>query len=232
MLKDGHNLHDLLSRRQNAQTKIDLDDLLGTPKRDLPTSPKVHGYGFVLTPSPVPGKDASPFVTWGTLDQTPLRLDPTDTPIDTYSAEGPQFKIPETPLREKVGIKLAEKTQYKLKQSKQNAKRYASPYTKKPLSQKGHKFVERLAKKRNSKEDFQLRASYGTPTRSAGRTSVVRSTTSKNLPLASPTIVITPKANQKRKADDITTDIGVGSAEKKQKTSSLTDNLLDINVLP
>lgn len=39
-------------------------------------------YGFIATPSPAPGVDESPFITWGRMDATPLRLDPTETPMD------------------------------------------------------------------------------------------------------------------------------------------------------
>ncbi|KAF2292391.1 hypothetical protein GH714_021726 [Hevea brasiliensis] len=41
-----------------------------------------NGYSFVRTPSPAPGVDESPFITWGEIEGTPLRLEPEDTPID------------------------------------------------------------------------------------------------------------------------------------------------------
>ncbi len=69
--------------------KVDLLDLLGGPK--TAPSPQVRGYGFVATPSPAPGVDMSPMMTWGRLDGTPLLLDPTSTPLDL--TPGPSFKV-------------------------------------------------------------------------------------------------------------------------------------------
>ena len=70
------------------------------------TSPKVGGWGFVpATPTLVPGPDASPFMTWGELDGTPLLLDPSATPSRTGTTT---FKLPEITSREKVAQKLTE----------------------------------------------------------------------------------------------------------------------------
>jgi len=41
-------------------------------------SPRVGGYGFVTTPSPAPGVDMDPLMTWGEIDGTPFRLDAGD----------------------------------------------------------------------------------------------------------------------------------------------------------
>jgi hypothetical protein len=41
---------------------------------------QVNGYGFVVTPSPKPGVDHTPAMTWGVVDGTPFRLDAGDTP--------------------------------------------------------------------------------------------------------------------------------------------------------
>lgn len=52
-------------------------------------SPKVNGYGFMGTPSPVPGVDASPLMTWGEIESTPSRITGSETP----AARGPSFKV-------------------------------------------------------------------------------------------------------------------------------------------
>ena len=48
--------------------------------------------------------DASPLMTWGTIDGTPLRLE-----TDIVPTSAPAFKMPKVPKREALGIKLAEK---------------------------------------------------------------------------------------------------------------------------
>ena len=51
------------------------------------------------------GVDASPLMTWGSIDGTPFRLDTDITP-----SSGPTFKMPKIPKREELAIKLAEKS--------------------------------------------------------------------------------------------------------------------------
>ena len=50
-------------------------------------------------PSFTPGVEESPFITWGDLQGTPLRLDPEDDiEVDPAGASGPQFTIREVCL--------------------------------------------------------------------------------------------------------------------------------------
>eukprot|EP00740_Mantoniella_antarctica_P009090 CAMPEP_0181385232 /NCGR_PEP_ID=MMETSP1106-20121128/22438_1 /TAXON_ID=81844 /ORGANISM="Mantoniella antarctica, Strain SL-175" /LENGTH=59 /DNA_ID=CAMNT_0023505255 /DNA_START=30 /DNA_END=205 /DNA_ORIENTATION=+ len=37
---------------------------------------------MVATPSPAPGVNESPFMTWGDIQGTPLRLEMEETPVD------------------------------------------------------------------------------------------------------------------------------------------------------
>uniref|UniRef100_A0A8C7EE45 Ess-2 splicing factor homolog n=1 Tax=Nothoprocta perdicaria TaxID=30464 RepID=A0A8C7EE45_NOTPE len=55
-------------------------------------SPKVNGYGFVATPSPAPGVNESPLMTWGEIESTPLRLEGSETPY-VDRTPGPAFKV-------------------------------------------------------------------------------------------------------------------------------------------
>ena len=60
-------------------------------KEILPSeSPQVNGYGFMGTPSPAPGVDESPLMTWGEIESTPFRLDPSDA---LHTTPGPTFKV-------------------------------------------------------------------------------------------------------------------------------------------
>ena len=53
-------------------------------------------YSILATPSFTPGEQESPFITWGDLQGTPLRLDPEDdVEVDPAAASGPQFSIRE-----------------------------------------------------------------------------------------------------------------------------------------
>jgi protein DGCR14 len=75
----------------------------------LPTeSPNVHGFGFVVTPSPMPGVDDSPLMTWGTLESTPLRI-----ALDSGAMSGPKFNLAPTPSRDELGHELASEVREK-----------------------------------------------------------------------------------------------------------------------
>nr|GEW84970.1 hypothetical protein [Tanacetum cinerariifolium] len=93
-----------LSDRDGDKVKrYDLDDLKKTPNKFYVESNKKadNGYSFVKTPSPAPGVDESPFITWGEIEGTPLRLEDEDTPIDIGgSGNGPRFNIPLPPSRD------------------------------------------------------------------------------------------------------------------------------------
>ncbi|CAF0906664.1 unnamed protein product [Didymodactylos carnosus] len=88
------------SRKQAIQIDIDGSEIKSTE------TPKVNGYGFVVTPSPMPGQhgDESPVMTWGQIEGTPFCLDG-----DTSQVLGPSFKINTTPLREQLAMELVEK---------------------------------------------------------------------------------------------------------------------------
>ena len=174
-------------------------------------SPKVQGYGFIATPSPAPGVDESPLMTWGEVADTPLKLEnPSETP-------GPTFKIPEPPKREVIGHQLVDKI------SKQHRDKRKQAYDRvtsslgsrtprqfsveqfthlSPVAQKLVKGSIRLS------SDKALRASYSP--------SPQRKTPSHN---KTPAHTNTPNRRSTRKANTPT----LGRTE-----TSLTDNLLQL----
>lgn len=104
---EQHNKQQLCSLA-HMQTR-QLDGKIGVDGKELTSyTPKINGYGFVKTPSPAPGVNQSPLMTWGEIEGTPFRLDGSDTPL-TPNNSGPTFKIPEQPKRERLAHALAEK---------------------------------------------------------------------------------------------------------------------------
>jgi protein DGCR14 len=97
-----------------------LDGKIGVDGKELVTeTPKINGYGFVKTPSPAPGVNESPLMTWGEIEGTPFRLDGGDTPLRT--TPGPSFWIPEPPKRERLALKLADKVNEQHRDRKKKA---------------------------------------------------------------------------------------------------------------
>jgi protein DGCR14 len=68
----------------------------------------LHKYEYPDHELCIAGVNESPLMTWGEIEGTPFRLDGGDTPIRT-SLQGPSFRIPELPKREKLALALAEK---------------------------------------------------------------------------------------------------------------------------
>lgn len=152
--------------------KYDLEDLRKTPNPFYVESGKKaeNGYSFVRTPSPAPGADESPFITWGEIEGTPLRLEPEDTPIDIGgSGDGPQFKIPKPPSRDVKAHSLSREAARKLRE---RSKRFQKPPLPSPvrggsaspsartLSPAAQKFVRNAIAKSSHAVDESLRASY------------------------------------------------------------------------
>lgn len=71
--------------------------------------PTVNGFSFMKTPSPAPGVDATPLMTWGEIEGTPFRLDGSDTPLPSSSVGAGSFHLQPVSERDRIGLKLAEK---------------------------------------------------------------------------------------------------------------------------
>ncbi|XP_071066025.1 splicing factor ESS-2 homolog isoform X2 [Dasypus novemcinctus] len=84
--------------------------------------PRVGGFGFVATPSPAPGVNESPLMTWGEVENTPLRVEGSETPY-VDRTPGPAFKILEPGRRERLGLKMANEAAAKNRAKKQEALR-------------------------------------------------------------------------------------------------------------
>ncbi|ESO01895.1 hypothetical protein HELRODRAFT_94284 [Helobdella robusta] len=104
-------------------------------KELLPTeTPTINGYKIMPTPSPAPGVDASPFMTWGEIEGTPFRLDGMETPR-FGSGSGPNFKIPEVPKRDRLLHQLADKASKAHRAKKMEAlKQAAATFSSSPRS--------------------------------------------------------------------------------------------------
>ncbi|KAF3333195.1 protein DGCR14 [Carex littledalei] len=155
--------------------KYDLEDLRRTPNANpfyVESDKKAdNGYSFVKTPSPAPGVDESPLMTWGEIEGTPLRLDLDDDTLGTPgSANGPQFKIPFPPARDVKAHLLSREAARKIKERRNKfAPKPPLPSPSRSgsmspgartLSQAAQKFVRNAMAKSSHTVDETLRASY------------------------------------------------------------------------
>ncbi|CAN6571467.1 unnamed protein product [Malus baccata var. baccata] len=161
----------IMDREGDKLKKYDLDDLRKTPNPFYVESEKKadNGYRFVKTPSPAPGVDESPFITWGEIEGTPLRLDLEDNPVDIGGGEGPQYRIPCPPVRDEKAHSLSREAARKLRE---RSKLFHKPPLPSPsrggsaspsvrtLSPAAQKFVRNAMGKSSSSIDETLRASY------------------------------------------------------------------------
>lgn len=173
----------------------------------------VRGFGFVKTPSPSPGVDQSPLMTWGEIEGTPFRLDGGDTPVRPVA--GPSFRITETSRRENIALELADKACERKRGQKAKAieaarRNIASPQIRSTLDRLASMSpaAKRLASSRRGGSDSIL-----TPSPRRGTTPLVGITMRKH----TPSLV--------RRKTPIAKSFGEGSASGK---SLLTDDLLKI----
>lgn len=171
-------------REAERSKKYDLEDLRKTPNPFYVESLKKSedGYNFVRTPSPAPGVDESPFITWGEIEGTPMRLEPEDTCVGG-SGEGTHFRIPYPPSRDVKAHSLSREAARKLRE---RSRMFQKPPLPSPvrggsmspnmrtLSPAAQKFVRNAIAKSSSSVDESLRASYrgaspATSTPKAGR---------------------------------------------------------------
>ena len=155
---------------ERARKRYDLEDLRRTPQAlDSQSKGWGAGYSYVATPSPAPGVDESPFMTWGEIEGTPLRLETEDTPVGIGgNGEGPHFKIPAPPTRDARAHALSRDAARSLREK---AKFHSPRYSPSPargaaspvpgLSAAAQKFVNKAMAKSSSSVDARLRASYG-----------------------------------------------------------------------
>ena len=141
--------------RVRPSVEFDLDRIRSSQPRGVGAvveSPRVGGFGFVTTPSPMPGVDTDPVMTWGDIAATPQILHSDRTP-------GPAFKIAPTSAKEQALAKMV-----------------GSMSTKGNSKAKGAKIAAMalLSTPSPMRSDTMLRASYmksPSPARSGGSTS-------------------------------------------------------------
>eukprot|EP00743_Colponemidia_sp_Colp-15_P006125 GILK01006584.1.p1 GENE.GILK01006584.1~~GILK01006584.1.p1 ORF type:complete len:465 (-),score=62.34 GILK01006584.1:104-1498(-) len=164
----------------------------GTPLRVGEGLQQVRGYNLVSTPSPAPGVDASPLITWGDIEGTPILLG-----LDTSYVPGqPQFTLQEPARKDMLGKDLADQVAKKQREKKTEAIQRArsaltparqglSAAQKAVLKRSGGGGVGGVSGK-NMDIDTQLRASYRTPMLDRSAATPIRT------PAAVPKAIATP----------------------------------------
>ncbi|KAF5202735.1 Dgcr14-like protein [Thalictrum thalictroides] len=176
-------------REAEKTRRYDLEDMRKTPNPFYVESAKKsdNGYNYVKTPSPAPGVDESPFITWGEIEGTPLRLEQEDTPVGIGgSGDGPHFRIPCPPPRDVKAHSLSREAARKLRERSKMFQKPPLPSTPRggsaspsvrTLSPAAQKFVRNAIAKSSNSVDETLRASYRGASPIAGTPKAGRSLT-------------------------------------------------------
>ncbi len=220
----------------NVITKIGVDG----KEANSQETPKVKGYNFVdASPSPMPGRsqgDESPMMVWGEIESTPFRLDAGSTPLHLTGnrRNGPEFKIPDIPEREKLAMDLEEKASAARRKKKESALAHVqrnlaasqspknSPSIHDKINSMSPAAQKLLSCKLNLKTNDKLSSSPFTSPQISTPSPSLFNKSSPYLNLMSP--------NQKSSSSGSTID-NLRSKLKRQSTestNSLTDNLLKL----
>ncbi|ODM92605.1 Protein DGCR14 [Orchesella cincta] len=105
-------------------------------------TPSVNGFKYVRTPSPTPGVEDTPFLTWGEIEGAPFRLDAGDTPISR--TPGTPYRMMATSRRERLALELADKVSSRNRDKKQKTIEVARSYLSSP-SPRPKTSVERMS---------------------------------------------------------------------------------------
>jgi len=137
-------------------------------------TPRVKGYAYCATPSIEPGVDASPLMTWGTIESTPERVE------SAPATPGRAFRMPKVPMKERLGLALADKCNksYKNRHGKAMSamKKLANSAGLSPSPRLSHlsPAARRLALATSSRSSSH-RSIFSTPTPSSTKTPTPRS---------------------------------------------------------
>jgi len=230
-----------------ANTRIsDPAQTSGAEEKALREAASKPAHSYLLTPSPAPGVDDTPLMTWGEIEGTPLLLGGARAGLGD-TAKGPTFSMQAMGKREKAGHSLSRVAGKRLHSKNQrigserqvlpspsprpHSSRHASQVALSPAAQRLLRNTPGASAK--GLRDASLRASYGTPkARSAGPPgSSVRSTPS-GTPSRTPSRGEGRGAKQPSVARTSKTaeagKLAAGGAAGKPAAGSITDGLLDL----
>ncbi|KJH46794.1 SH3 domain protein [Dictyocaulus viviparus] len=173
---------------------------------------------LVATPSPVPGVDDSPLMTWGEIDGTPFRLDGAD--IQPPVENAPTFKMPEVPFREQVALGISDTIAKRYRDKRRTAMQAAEKAHRTPRFGSAHSSVLSLA------------------TLSPAARRLASTKLGIRLPSAEHLRGVTPLRNSSlrlspRVCSNSKTPLGIKKTpvmvSGKEKASSITDNLMPVS---
>ena len=206
----------------------------GTQDKAMRAAPTKATHSYLLSPSPAPGVDDTPLMTWGEIEGTPLLLGGARAELGD-ATPGPKFSMEAMPKRDKVGLSLSRHAGKRLHEKKQKQRLGSvrqvvptpspSPHSRVALSPAAKRLLTKTPGG-SFIRDASLRASYSaTPKSKPGRpTSSLRST-----PMGTPSRTPVRGPKQRSTAPSKATGPGKVAAEKATATgSSITDGLLDL----
>jgi len=218
----GGQLPPVLPHSQKID-KVDLDDLLGGDKKDSSQGTSINGFELIQH------HEISPF-NMNNSDRPPLLLD-SSLGLGRRGGDKSNFKVPETPDRQQLGIALAQDVQKSINKRREQSLNHAVANT--PRSDNAKRMAAQLSKRSIMNSDTQLRSAYSPSPRSRstsnGSCKSIATPSSENILKRRPSIP-TPGSSfnhdesQKKKVKT------TNSATKKNtlpvSNSSITDDLM------
>jgi protein DGCR14 len=184
--------------------KVDLDDLMGGEKMSATSATFINGFELIQHQDIMH------------LNRPPLLLD-TSLGLGRHGGDKSNFKVPETPNRQQLGITLAQDVQKSINKRNQQAKNISVVNT--PRSENAKKMAAQLSQRSIMNSDSQLRSTYSPSPRSrstAGK--LIATPSSENILKRRPSL---PTPGSSFNHDE--------SQKKKLKTNSTKKNNLPLS---
>jgi protein DGCR14 len=185
------------------------------------TTPSVQGYAMVTTPSPAPGQDLDPTMTWGVMHGQPTLVH------DLQHVEGTVFNIPLPGPREQLGHRLADDKAKKRRSTSTTPRAHSRPGTLTSqsrlasMSPAARQLAERLGQTRAKGLNRALRHQYATSHRGLGTRLTPRVTPRGTPSSTTPVGKATPAGKAMATPQGLETGV-----QTKTGDSGLTDDLL------
>jgi len=201
--------------------KVDLDDLMGGERKEVSQGTSINGFQLIQQ------HEIMHLNMPNNSDRPPLLLD-SSLGLGRQGGHKSNFKVPETPDRQQLGIALAQGAQKSINKRTQQSKDNSLINT--PRSENAKRMAAQLSQRSIMNSDTQLRSAYSPSPRSRtavnGTTKLIATPSSENILKRRHSVPIPVSSDDTPKQKKLKPSNSSKKSNLPVSTSSLTDDLM------